>query len=115
MRRALSLPFLVLFMGAAIGDATPPDRFGPNEGLVMAVDRKAQEITVRHGYLPELSMDAMTMVFNVAEPALLDKVRKGERVRIRTGLVNGRFAILAIEPIRRGRNTKGGREATSAE
>jgi Cu(I)/Ag(I) efflux system protein CusF len=88
---------LLAAAGAALADAVPGDRLGPNEGIVLEIDRKAGEIAIRHGYLPELSMDAMSMYFAVADPALLDKVRKGDRVRIKTGLVNGRFAVLSIE------------------
>ena len=91
--------FLVaaLFAGAALADAPPGDRLGTNEGVVLDIDRKEREITIRHGFLPELSMDAMSMVFVVADPALLDKVKKGDRVKIRTGLVGGRFGVLSIE------------------
>lgn len=81
--------------------AQPPEapRFGPNEGQVMKVDRGAGEITIRHGRLPELDMDPMSMVFNVADPALLRRVRKGDRVKFKAGLVNGRFAVMSIERV----------------
>ena len=97
MRLAWCLLFAVVSIGTALADAVPSDRLGETEGIVLEIDRKAGEITIRHGYLPELSMDAMSMVFNVADPALLDRARKGDRVKIKTGLVNGRFAVLAIE------------------
>jgi len=67
---------------------------------VLAIDRKAGEIAIRHGYLPELSMDAMSMYFLVADPALFDRVRKGDRVKFRAGLIGGKFAVVAIERIR---------------
>ena len=79
--------------------AQAPARLGPNEGQVLEVDRKAREIAIRHGYLPELDMDAMSMVFKVADPKLLEGIKKGDRIRFRPGLVDGRFAVLEIERV----------------
>ena len=87
---------------AGMPAAAQPERFAPNEGRVLEVDARAGEITIRHGYLPELSMDPMSMVFIVADPALLRRVKKGDRVRFKPGLVNGRFAVMSIERVRRG-------------
>jgi Cu/Ag efflux protein CusF len=100
VRRALA-SLLALFVAAgALGDPSMP-RFGPNEGEVLEVDRQAREITIRHGYLPELDMDPMSMIFQVADPALLDQVKKGDRVKFKPGLVKGRFAVLSFERIGR--------------
>jgi len=99
MRLTVLLLALLFAAGAAFADSGKPARFGPNEGEVLEVDRKAGEITIRHGYLPELAMDPMSMVFVVADPALLKKVRKGDRVKFKPGLVEGRFAVMSIERI----------------
>ena len=88
-------------LAAARAGAQPlePERFAPNEGRVLEVDAQAGEITIRHGYLPELSMDPMSMVFVVADPAMLQRVRKGDRVKFKPGLVGGRFAVMSIERV----------------
>jgi Cu(I)/Ag(I) efflux system periplasmic protein CusF len=72
---------------------------GPNQGQVMDVDRQAAEVTIRHGYLPELSMDPMTMVFK-ADPAVLERVKQGDYVRFKAGLVAGQFAVIAITSLK---------------
>jgi Cu(I)/Ag(I) efflux system protein CusF len=77
-----------------------PERFAPNEGRVLDVDKPAREITIRHGYLPELSMEPMAMIFIVDDVAILDRVKVGDRVRFKAGLVGGRFAVIAIHPVR---------------
>jgi Cu(I)/Ag(I) efflux system periplasmic protein CusF len=100
MRHALALLVLVCVTAVARADRAPQDDLGPNEGIVLGIDRKEREITIRHGFLPELSMDAMSMVFVVADRAMLEKVKKGDRVKIRTGLVGGRFGVLSIERTR---------------
>ena len=99
MRLALALLAILCAAPAALADVVPRDGLGQNEGVVLEVDRKAGEIAIRHGYLPELSMDAMSMYFAVADPAFLDRVRKGDRVRFKAGLVAGRFAVISIERI----------------
>ena len=93
--------YLILSATLAFGERPAPkaERFGPNEGEVLRVDRKAGEIIIRHGPLPELDMPPMSMAFNVADAAFFDKVRKRDRVRFKAGLVDGRFAITAIERI----------------
>jgi len=91
---------LLIVAATAFAQPSQPARFGPNEGQVLEIDKSAGEITIRHGHLPELGMDPMTMVFNVAEPALLDRVKPGDHVRFKAGLVDGRFAVIAITPFR---------------
>lgn len=97
MRRLLTAAFVFCTAAAAVAQAPP--RLGPNEGQVLEVDREAREITIRHGYLPELDMDPMSMVFKVANPALLDGLKKGDRVRFKPGLLEGRFAVMSIERV----------------
>jgi Cu/Ag efflux protein CusF len=46
-----------------------------SEGEVRKVDKDARKITIRHGPLKNLDMPAMTMVFQVKEPAMLDQVK----------------------------------------
>jgi hypothetical protein len=36
----------------------------------------------------------------VADPALLDRVKAGDRVQFKAGLVAGRFAVVAIAPLK---------------
>jgi Cu(I)/Ag(I) efflux system protein CusF len=92
---------LVLMLVAPVfAQPLEPEQFGPNEGRVLEVDKSAGEITIRHGYLPELSMDPMAMIFIVADPALLDRVKKGDRVKFKAGLVAGRFAVMSIAPVK---------------
>lgn len=96
MRNLLLGSFFLLASTFALAQA----RLGANEGQVMEIDKAAREITLRHGYIAELSMDPMTMVFGVADPALLDRLKKGDYIRFKAGLVAGRFAIISAIPIK---------------
>ena len=91
---------LLMLVAPVFAQPLEPERFGPNEGRVLEIDKTAGEITIRHGYLPELSMDPMAMIFVVSNPALLDRVKKGDRVRFKAGLVAGRFAVISITRVR---------------
>jgi Cu(I)/Ag(I) efflux system periplasmic protein CusF len=91
---------LLMLVAPVLAQLPQPERFGPNEGRVLEIDKSAGEITIRHGYIPELSMDPMSMIFVVADLALLERVKKGDRVRFKAGLVGGRFAVIGIAPIK---------------
>lgn len=67
-------------------------------GEVRKVDAAAKKITIRHGPLDNLGMPPMTMVFQVADPALLERVKAGDKVRFRAENRNGSYVATAIEP-----------------
>jgi Cu/Ag efflux protein CusF len=71
-----------------------------SDGEVRKVDMSAKKITIKHGELHNLDMPAMTMVFPVADPALLGKVKAGDKVRFRADKVNGAITVMAIEPVK---------------
>lgn len=71
------------------------------DGEVRKVDKDAQKITVRHGPLPQLDMPmAMTMVYRVKDPAMLDKVKRGDKVKFQAAKIGGAFTLTMIEPAR---------------
>ena len=69
-----------------------------SDGEVRRVDKDAKKITVRHGPLANLDMPAMTMVFQVQDPAMLDQVKVGDKVKFQAEKVGGAFTITRIEP-----------------
>lgn len=69
-------------------------------GEVRKIDRAQGRITLRHGPLPNLGMGAMTMVFRVADPALLEQIQEGDAVRFRATRENGALTVQALERAR---------------
>jgi Cu(I)/Ag(I) efflux system periplasmic protein CusF len=69
-----------------------------SEGEVRRVDKSAKKITLRHGPLANLDMPAMTMVFQVQDPAMLDQVKVGDKVKFVAEKNGGAFTITTIEP-----------------
>ena len=68
------------------------------DGEVRKVDRDANKLTIRHGPLPQLDMPTpMTMVYQVKDPALLDKVKPGDKVRFVAEKIGGAFTVISID------------------
>lgn len=68
-----------------------------SEGVVRKIDKDAKKITIRHGELKQLGMPPMTMVFQVKDPALLDKVQQGDKINFVAEKIGGQFAVTYIE------------------
>ena len=68
-----------------------------SEGSVRKVDKAAGKLTIAHGPLTNLNMPAMTMAFRVADAAMLDKVKAGDKIRFTVERVDGVFTVTALE------------------
>ena len=51
------------------------------DGEVRKVSKDTGKITLKHGEIKNLDMPPMTMVFQVKDTGLLDKVKAGDKVR----------------------------------
>jgi Cu/Ag efflux protein CusF len=71
-----------------------------SDGEVRKVDKDAKKITIRHGPIPSLDMPPMTMVFQVKDPALLDQVKAGDKVRFSAESIGGQYVVTRIEPVK---------------
>ena len=67
------------------------------EGEVRKVDKPAAKLTIRHGEIRNLDMPPMTMVFQVRDPALLDKVKAGDKVRFQAEKSGSAYVVTALE------------------
>jgi Cu/Ag efflux protein CusF len=68
------------------------------EGEVRRVDKAGSKITLKHGEIKSLDMPPMTMVFGVADKALLDKVKQGDKVRFKATSQDGKFTVTELQP-----------------
>ena len=68
-----------------------------SDAEVRRVDKGAGKITLRHGEIKHLDMPPMTMVFQVPAPALLDKVKPGDKVKFRAEKAASGYVVTAIE------------------
>ena len=68
-----------------------------SEGEIRKVDKDAKKITIKHGPLQNLDMPAMTMVFQVKDPAMLDQVKAGDKVKFEAEKVGAGFTVTKIQ------------------
>lgn len=67
------------------------------EAEVRKVDRDARKVTLKHGPIQSLDMPAMTMVFQVKDVSLLDKLVAGEKIRFSAQQQQGAYVVTAVE------------------
>lgn len=89
---------MTLLVGLALS-VTAFGQQGPGltEGEVRKVDKAAKKVTLKHGPIKNLDMPAMTMVFQVKDPTMLDKVKAGDKVLFSADKVGGTYTVTRIE------------------
>ena len=70
------------------------------EGEIRKVDMDTKKITIKHGAIKNLDMPGMTMVFQVKDPAMLEKVKAGDKVRFKAEKAGGAIVVTEIQPIK---------------
>ena len=68
------------------------------DGEVRRVDRAQGKVTLKHGEISNLQMPPMTMVFRAKDPAMLDGLKVGDKVRFAADQVDGAYTVTKIEP-----------------
>lgn len=86
----------------AVGDAASAPLSTPassemTSGEVRKIDMDTRKITLKHGEIKNLGMPGMTMVFQVKEPAMLEAVKSGDKVRFTAEKMNGAMTITNIK------------------
>ncbi len=66
------------------------------QGEVRKVDKDAKKITIKHGAIPAMDMPAMTMVYRVKDPAILEQVKPGDKVTFAMEKIGGQFTVTRI-------------------
>jgi len=78
----------------------PADPAELTEGVIRKIDRDNNKITIKHGEIKNLDMPPMTMVFQVNDPAMLDTVKTGDKVKFRAEKTGGSFVVTDIQAIK---------------
>ena len=95
MKRVIG-PFLAALALATAAHATSHQSAAFTEAEVRKVDKDAGKVTLKHGRIENLDMAPMTMVFRVKEPAMLDKLKAGDRVRFKAEKVQGAYTVTEL-------------------
>jgi Cu/Ag efflux protein CusF len=114
MKRFLSALAVLAFAAAAgtgwaqsghdHGHAAPAAKKGTadvvNTGEVKRINQDTKKVTIAHGPLKAFDMPSMTMAFGVKDPALLGKVKPGDKVNFVLEKAGEDLVITRIEPAR---------------
>jgi len=69
------------------------------ESEVRRINTRANTLSLRHGEIPNLDMPPMTMVFQVADPSLLEGLAVGDEVLVTFDQIDGAYTVLSVEPM----------------
>ena len=70
------------------------------EGEIRKVDKDTKKITIKHGEIKNLDMPGMTMLFQVKDPAMLEMVKPGDKVKFRAEKAGGGIVLTEIQVAR---------------
>ena len=96
MNRRMSLSTLTLTAAALF--AALPAHAQSTDAEVMKIDKPQLKITLKHGEIKNLDMPPMTMVFRASDPAMLDSVKVGDKVKFDADKVGGQYTVLKLAP-----------------
>lgn len=68
-----------------------------SDGEIRKVDKDTKKITIKHGEIKNLDMPGMTMLFQVKDPAMLDMVKPGDKVKFRAEKAGGGIVVTEIQ------------------
>ena len=91
---AAAAALLSLSLRAQAAGPAPADMA---DGEVRKVDKDGAKLTIKHGDIKNLDMPAMTMVFNVKDKAMLDKLQAGDKIKFKAVNESGKFTVTEIQ------------------
>ena len=67
------------------------------EAEVRKIDKDAKKITLKHGPIKSLDMPGMTMVFQVKDISLIDKLAVGDKIMFTAEQQQGAYVVTGAE------------------
>lgn len=99
----VAAPIAVLAQSATNAPATAASAATPAKDMAEAevrkVDKEAKKVTLKHGPIKNLDMPSMTMVFQVRDAALLDKIAAGDKIMFTAEQLQGAFVMTSVEKV----------------
>ncbi len=96
----LALPTMVATVVAAAPATTPKTAAASAEemvaGEIRKIERDTKKITIKHAEIKSLDMPAMTMVFQLNDPALMDKVQVGDNVKFKVEKIGRAYVVTDV-------------------
>lgn len=70
------------------------------DGEIRKINKDTQKITIKHGEIKNLDMPGMTMVFQVKDSAMLEKVKVGDKVKFVAEKSGSALVVTDIQPVK---------------
>ena len=70
------------------------------DGEIRKISKETGKLTIKHGEIKSLDMPPMTMVFTAQDPAMLDTVAVGDKVRFKVIDQDGKMLVTELQPAR---------------
>ncbi|MBA4741690.1 MAG: copper-binding protein [Azoarcus sp.] len=93
MKKLIALIAGALIAGTALAEANLPKV----DAEVRRVDTAQNKLALRHAEIPNLDMPPMSMVFQVADPKLLDGLKAGDKLMVTIDEIDGAYTVLSVE------------------
>ena len=88
LKTAATLAFLLAALPAAAQSVS---------GTVTQIDEAQGKLTINHGAIKNLDMDAMTMVFRASDAAMLKGLKAGDKIKFDADRVNGQITVTKLQ------------------
>ncbi len=69
------------------------------EAEVRKIDKEAKKVTLKHGPIKNLDMPGMTMVFQVRDASLFDKMAAGDKILFTAEQMQGAYVVTGVEKV----------------
>jgi Cu(I)/Ag(I) efflux system periplasmic protein CusF len=96
MKKLFAIILATVLGSLAFAQASaPPKEMADAE--VRRVDKDAKKVTLKHGPIKSLDMPSMTMVFQVRDEKLFDKLVAGEKIKFTAEQLQGAYVVTGVE------------------
>ncbi|MBD2746077.1 copper-binding protein [Microvirga sp. BT688] len=95
--KRINLAATALITGLTLSGAALAQDLPVVSGTVEKVDTAQGKVTIDHGPIKNLDMDAMTMVFRAQDLTLLKGLKAGDKVQFTADRVNGQISVTSIK------------------
>lgn len=68
-----------------------------SEGEIRKINKETGKVTIKHGPLQNLDMPGMTMLFRLQDPAMIDQIQEGDKIRFVADKVDGSFVVKSLQ------------------
>jgi Cu(I)/Ag(I) efflux system periplasmic protein CusF len=101
MKRIALALIAALSLSSALANDAHHQPAALSDGEIRKVDKAGKKLTIKHGPLLNIDMPAMTMVFQVKDPKMLDQVKVGDKVKFEAGMLpGGETVVTRIEVVK---------------